>query len=321
METILVTGGAGFIGSNIAEMLVSRGYRVVVLDDLSSGRLDNIDHLLHTRNFTFVRGSVLDSGLMRSIMKTYQVSCISHQAAIPGVTKSILDPVKTIEANITGTANVFDIAAENCCRRVVFASSCAVYGDGPEALKREHVPFNPKSLYAVSKATKEMMARNYCNLHNIEIVSLRYFHVYGRRQNPDSDYAAVIPAFITKAIKNEPLPVEGDGLQTRDFVYIDDVVQANLLGLAMKNVSGKCFNIGSGSGINILDLAKIIIRSAGSASEIVHKPARQGEVRDSFADIEKAKTILGYAPAFTINEGLRETINWFQRRADLVLKR
>lgn len=314
METILVTGGAGFIGSNIAEELVARGYRVVVLDDLSSGRLDTIDHLLHHKNFTFIRGSVLDSGLVRSIMKTYQISGVSHQAAIASVGKSIIDPVKTIEANITGTANLFDIAAESCCRRIVFASSCAVYGDGPEPLKNEKMGLNPKSPYAVSKAAKEMLARTFCDLHAIEIVGLRYFNVYGKRQSVQSDYGAVIPAFIMKAVRNEPLPIEGDGLQTRDFVYIRDVVQANLLGLTMKNVTGGCFNVGSGTSINILDLATIIIKSAKSTSRVIHKPPRPGDIRTSRADIENAKKILGYAPAYTIHQGLSETIRWFQQQ-------
>ncbi len=314
METILVTGGAGFIGSNISEALVTRGYRVVVLDDLSSGRLDNIDHLLHNRSFTFIRGSILDSGLLRSIMKTYQVSGISHQAAIASVTKSILNPVKTIETNITGTANLFDIAAENGCRRIVFASSCAIYGDGAESPKCEHMRPDPRSPYAVSKAAKEMLARAFCDLHAIEIVALRYFNVYGRRQQMQSDYAAVIPVFITKALKNEPLPVEGDGLQTRDFVYIDDVVQANLLGLTAPNISGKCFNIGSGSSASILDIARIIVRTASSSSTIIHRPPRPGDLRDSLADIANSRAGLGYAASFSIEQGLMNTLAWFRQK-------
>jgi nucleoside-diphosphate-sugar epimerase len=312
MDTILVTGGAGFIGSNIAEALAGRGFRVVVLDDLSTGRLENLDQVLHAKNFTFIRGSVLDRGLLRSIMKTYQVTGISHQAAIASVTKSIIDPVRSIEANITGTANVFDLAAESCCRRVVFASSCAVYGNGAETPKREALPLDPRSPYAVTKATKEMLARTFCDLHSMEIIGLRYFNVYGRRQNPSSDYAAVIPAFITRALGNEPLPVEGDGLQTRDFVYIDDVVQANLRGLTVKNLSGRCFNIGSGTNISILELARLIITAAGSSSTIVHRPVRAGDVRDSLADIDRSRTELGYAPEFSMSRGLAEAIAWYR---------
>jgi nucleoside-diphosphate-sugar epimerase len=312
MDTILVTGGAGFIGSNIADALASRGFRVVVLDDLSTGRLDNLDPLLHAQNFTFVRGSVLDRGLLRSIMKTYQVSGISHQAAIASVTKSVIDPVRSIEANITGTANLFDIAAESCCRRVVFASSCAVYGNGQESPKKETLPLDPRSPYAVTKAAKEMLARTFCDLHSMEIVGLRYFNVYGRRQSPGSDYAAVIPAFITRALRNEPLPIEGDGLQTRDFVYIDDVVQANLRGLTAKNVAGRCFNIGSGTNVSILELARLIIAAAGSGSAIMHRPGRAGDVRDSLADIGRSRNELGYAPEFSMSRGLAEAIAWYR---------
>ena len=313
MESILVTGGAGFIGSNIAEALLSQGCRVVVLDDLSSGKMDNINHLLHNENFMFIRGNILDSGLLRSILKTYQVSGISHQAAIPSVTKSIQDPVRTIETNITGTTNLFDIAAESHCKRIVFASSCAVYGDSPELPKREDMPLDPKSPYAVSKAAKEMLAKNFCSFHNIKIVGLRYFNVYGRRQDPASGYAAVMPTFITKAIRNEPIPIEGEGDQTRDFVYVDDVVKANLLALRAENSAGRCFNIASGFSISIRELANIITEIADSQSTVVHKPARLGDIKESRADIECARRDLGYAPDYDIVRGLKQTIRWYQQ--------
>ncbi len=320
METILVTGGAGFIGSNIADALVTRGERVVVLDDLSSGRLENIDHLLHHKNFTFTRGSILDTGLLRSVLKTYQVSSICHQAANPSVAKSILDPVRSIETNITGTANVFDLASENCCRRIVFASSCAVYGYAPESPAREQAPLNPGSPFAVTKATKEMLARNFCDLHAIEIVGLRYFNVYGRRQQCVSEPAPVIPALIGRALRNQPLPVEGDGLQTRDFVYMDDVVQANMRALEARNVSGRCFNVGSGTSVSVLELAKMIIRLTDSSSPIVHRPARAGDIRNSLADIKACGEALGYTPAFTIEQGLQETITWLRQKEGRFLK-
>jgi nucleoside-diphosphate-sugar epimerase len=244
-------------------------------------------------------------------MKTYHVAGISHQAAIASVTRSILEPVASVEANITGTTNLFDIAAENRCRRIVFASSCAVYGNGPESPKQEGQPLDPRSPYAVTKAAKEMLARAFCDLHTIEIVGLRYFNVYGRRQNPASDYAAVIPAFITRALRNEPLFVEGDGLQTRDFVYVDDVVQANLRGLAGRNLSG-CFNVGTGTNISILELARLVISTAGSTSAVVHGPSRAGDVRDSRADIGRACKELGYAPGYALTRGLAETIAWYR---------
>lgn len=314
METFLVTGGAGFIGSNIAHALAIRGDRVVVLDDLSSGRLENIDHLLHRRNFTFIRGSILDTGLLRSVLKTYQVSCICHQAANPSVAKSIIDPVRSIETNIMGTANVFDLASENCCRRIVFASSCAVYGCTPESPAREQAPINPGSPFAVTKAAKEMLAKNFSDLRAIEIIGLRYFNVYGRRQQYASDRAPVIPSYIIKALRNQPLPVDGDGLQTRDFVSVDDVVQANLQALAAKNISGRCFNIGSGTSVGLLQLAKMIIGLTGSSSSIVHRAARTGDVRNSLADINASREALGYSPAVAIEQGLRETIAWLRQK-------
>lgn len=311
MKSVLITGGAGFIGSNIAEALLLQGHTVTVLDDLSSGSLENIEHLLYHKNFTFIRGSIFESGLLRSIMKIYQINAISHQAAIPSVAKSMLDPVKTVETNITGTTNLFEIAAEKGCKRVVFASSCAVYGDSPEVPKTEDMPLSPKSPYAVTKATKEMLAKNFCSMHDMEIVALRYFNVYGRRQSPQSDYAAVIPTFVTKAIKNEQIPVEGDGLQTRDFVYIDDVVQANLLALSTPNISGRCFNIANGSSISILDLAKYIIKISGSESSLIHLPPRRGDIKESQAAIWSARRDLGYAPQYDIVKGLEQTVKWY----------
>jgi nucleoside-diphosphate-sugar epimerase len=313
MESVLVTGGAGFIGSNITEALLLRGYRVTVLDDLSSGSLENIDRLLPGKQFTFIRGSIFDSGLLRSVMKIYQITAICHQAALPSVTQSVLDPVKTLDTNITGTANLFDIAAEKGCRRVVFASSCAVYGDSPELPKREDMPLKPQSPYAVSKAAKEMLAKTFCGIHNMEIVALRYFNVYGKKQNPASDYAAVIPAFIARALRNEPIPVEGDGLQTRDFVYVDDVVQANLLALSVNNIAGRCFNIASGTSTCILDLAKFILKITGSASALTHGAPRPADIRESRADIWSARRDLGYAPAYDIGRGLEDTVKWFRK--------
>jgi UDP-glucose 4-epimerase len=318
METILVTGGAGFIGSNIADALDSRGFRVVLLDDLSSGRLENIDHLLHRKNVTFIRGSILDRGLLRSVLKTYQVSAISHQAAVAGVRKSILDPLGSIEANITGTANVFDIAAESCCRRVVFASSWTVYGEPQEAPLKEQCRLKPRSPYAVSKASSEMLARAFCSIHSLESIGLRYFNVYGRRQNGRSEYSAVLQSFITNAVRNEPLVLEGDGLQTRDFVYIDDVVQANMLALTTKQATGRCFNIASGTSVSIADLAQLVIRAARSRSAVVSKspgPAEGDRVR---ADIQRARTLLGYVPAVSLEEGLKKTIAWFEPQAGIV---
>ena len=208
MESVLVTGGAGFIGSNITEALLANGYRVVVLDDLSTGKMANILDLSGYDNLKFIKGSILESGLLRSIIKSERISLISHQAAISSVTKSIADPVKTMETNVAGTTNLFHIAAEYGCRRIVFASSSSIYGDAPELPKRETMAPCPKSPYAMSKAAKEMLSSVFSALYGTEIVGLRYFNVYGKRQDPASDYAAVIPKFIAKALENEPIPID-----------------------------------------------------------------------------------------------------------------
>jgi len=313
MESVLVTGGAGFIGSNITEALLARGYRVVVLDDLSTGKMQNIIDLSDSDNLKFIKGSILESGLVRSIIKSENISLISHQAAISSVAKSIADPVKTMETNVAGTTNLFHIAAEYGCKRIVFASSSSIYGDAPELPKRENMVPCPKSPYAMSKAAKEMLGSVFSGLYGIEIVGLRYFNVYGRRQDPASDYAAVIPKFIAKALDNEPVPIEGDGGQTRDFIYIDDVVNANLKALTGDNISGTVFNVANGEQTSILELATTILEITGSKSEIVFKPARIGDIRDSVGDTWHAQKHLGYRKKFDIKKGLAETVAWYKQ--------
>jgi UDP-glucose 4-epimerase len=314
MESVLVTGGAGFIGSNITEELLAKGYRVVVLDDLSTGKMVNILDLSESDNLKFIKGSILESGLVRSIIKSENISLISHQAAISSVSKSIADPVKTIETNVAGTTSLFHIAAEYGCRRIVFASSSSVYGDAPNLPKLETMAPCPKSPYAMSKAAKEMLGSVFSDLYGIETVGLRYFNVYGKRQDPASDYAAVIPKFITKALKNEPIPIEGDGGQTRDFVYVDDVVNANLKALTGDNISGNIFNVANGEQTSILELATTILEITGSKSEVVFKPARTGDIRNSVGDIEHAERYLGFKKAFNLTQGLAETVAWYRVR-------
>jgi UDP-glucose 4-epimerase len=314
MESVMVTGGAGFIGSNITEALLAKGYRVVVLDDLSTGKMENILDLSASDNLKFIKGSILESGLVRSIIKSENISLISHQAAISSVSTSIADPVRTMETNVAGTTSLFHIASEYGCRRIVFASSSSIYGDSPELPKRETMTPCPKSPYAMSKAAKEMLCSVFSGLYGIEIVGLRYFNVYGKRQDPASDYAAVIPKFITKALKNEPIPIEGDGGQTRDFIYIDDVVNANLKALTGDNISGSVFNVANGEQTSILELATAILEITGSGSEIVFKPARTGDIRDSVGDIEHAVRHLGFKKEFSLTQGLAETVAWYRAR-------
>ncbi len=315
MESILVTGGAGFIGSNIAEALLLRGNRVVVLDDLSTGRMENILDLSKNDKLKFVKGSILDSKLLRSIIKSENISRISHQAAVASVAKSVADPAKTMEINVVGTANLFHIASENGCKRVVFASSSAVYGDSPELPKRESMPVASKSPYAMSKAADEMLGGVFAGLYNIDIVGLRYFNVYGKRQDPGSDYAAVIPKFIMQALGNESVTIEGDGGQTRDFIFIDDVVNANIKALTGERTSGSVFNIANGEQTSIRDLARMIIETVGSKSEIVFKPARTGDIRDSVGDNSSAIKHLGFRNKYTMREGLAATVAWYRDNA------
>jgi len=312
MEAVLVTGGAGFIGSNITEALLIQGHRVVVLDDLSTGKMENILNLHTSDNFKFVKGSISDSGLLRSIIKSEHITLVSHQAAVASVAKSVSDPVKTMEINVTGTANLFHIAAENGCKRIVFASSSAVYGDSPELPKREIMPFAAKSPYAMSKASNEMLAGVFSGLYGLDIVGLRYFNVYGERQDPASDYAAVIPKFITQALRNEPITIEGDGGQTRDFIYIEDVVNANITALTHNRVTGSVFNVANGQQTSILDLAGMIIDVTESKSEILFKPARTGDIRDSVGDITNTVENLGYQNKHSMQEGLAATVAWYR---------
>ena len=318
MKSILITGGAGFIGSNIAELLLAKGHRVVILDDLSTGKMENVLSLKKSDNLKFIKGSIMESGLLRSIIKSENISHISHHAAVASVAKSVADPVKTMEINVSGTANLFHIAAEYGCKRIVFASSSAVYGDSPELPKKETMPFATKSPYAMSKASNELLASVFHDLYGIDIVGLRYFNVYGKRQDPASDYAAVIPKFITQALRNEPITIEGDGRQTRDFVYIEDVVNANIAALTGERSIGSVFNVANGQQTSILELARLIIEVTESKSEISFKPARSGDIRDSVGDIGAMTDHLEHRNKFTMQEGLAATVAWYR---EYVVKR
>jgi nucleoside-diphosphate-sugar epimerase len=314
MESVLVTGGAGFIGSNIVDALMEMNYNVVVLDDLSTGRTENIDHHLNNKGFTFYKGCILNGGLVRDIIRRHDITRISHQAAVASVTKCVQDPVATAEVNIIGTINLFDIAQEHGCKRIVFASSCAIYGDTKQLPIVESVPFNSKSPYAAAKASDELLADVFRGLYGTEIIALRYFNVYGKRQDPASDYAAVIPKFITLAMENKTIPIESDGMQTRDFIYIDDVVQANIKALTKDTVTETAFNVACGRETSILDLAHKIIALSGSQSIITHHPSRKGDVRNSHAAVDKAKIHLEFTAEHTIDRGLMNTINWYRDR-------
>ncbi len=307
-KRVMVTGGAGFIGSNLAEKLAEEN-EVIILDDLSSGRVENIEELLKTRNVRFIQGSITELELLRSCFK--DIDYVFHQAALASVPGSIEDPASSNNVNINGTLNVLIAARDNQISKVVIASSCAVYGD-PEVMPvAETVPTDPKSPYAVTKLASEYYCRVFNGVYDLPTVSLRYFNVYGKRQNPDSEYAAVIPKFISRILHERPPVIYGDGLQTRDFVFVKDVVRANILAARSKECG--VFNIGSGASKTIAELAATIIDLLGKDMKPVHEEQREGDIRYSYSDISKAQAF-GYKPEYTFEEGLRETVEWFKKR-------
>jgi len=306
----IITGGAGFIGSHIADALASRGDEVIILDNLFSGRMENIRHLLDSRKVTFVQGSITDPDLLE---KTFLgADGIFHEAAITSVPRSVKDPAASNEANVTGTLQVL-VAAQKCgVGKILYASSSSVYGDTPVLPKREDMVPNPKSPYAVSKLTGEYYLKVFQDLYGIETVSLRYFNVFGPRQDPNSEYSAVIPKFITKVLRRESPVIYGDGSQTRDFTYVRDVVQANLR--AMDGSAQGIFNVACGNRISLTDLARTIMGIIGEDLSLKFDPPRPGDIHDSLADSSKAQKAFGYAPEYTVKTGLAETIQWYQRQ-------
>jgi UDP-glucose 4-epimerase len=306
----IVTGGAGFIGSHIVENLAQTGHEVIILDNLFSGKKENIKPFLKKNTVTFVKGSITDLPLL---MRTFEgADGIFHEGAISSVPRSVADPVATNEANVTGTLNVL-IAARDCgARKVVFASSSSVYGNTPTLPKREDMTPAPLSPYAVSKHTGEEYLRVFSEVYGLRTLSLRYFNVFGPRQDPNSQYAAVIPNFITKILRHEPPVIHGDGNQSRDFTYVKDVVQANVR--AMESDAQGIFNVAYCKRIDLNDLAAMIMDSTGIRVAPVHDAPRAGDVRDSLADITRAQQAFGYSPEYTVKSGLMETIAWYQNQ-------
>ena len=308
VKKVVVTGGAGFIGSHLADALASRGYYVIILDDLSTGRLENISGLLKKNEAEFIRGSITDLPLLQRLFQN--VDYVFHQAALAGVSLSIEDPLATNEVNIKGTLNVLMAAKKNKVRKVIYASSSSIYGDTPTLPKREDMPPNPLSPYALTKFTSEYYCRIFCQIYGLATVCLRYFNVYGPRQDPQSQYAAVISAFISRISQDLPPVIFGDGEQSRDFTFIQDVVQANIL-VAENNAEG-IYNIGGGKNISLNQLVEIILAIMQKKLKPVYQQPRQGDVRHSLADISKARRF-GYKSERTLEEGLKETIMEFQQ--------
>ncbi len=301
----LVTGGAGFIGSNIVEVLVRQGERVRILDDFSSGSLSNLDTVKD--QVEIIEGDLRDMQAVRRAVDG--VTYISHQAALRSVPRSVDDPLSTDAVNTHGTLQLLVAAREaKSVRRLVYASSSSAYGDSPALPKVEdHAP-SPISPYAVSKLAAEHYCRTFTHLYGLETVSLRYFNVFGPRQSPESQYAAVVPLFMRAALRDEPLIVHGDGEQSRDFTYIDNVVQANLLACSMPGVGGEVFNIACNSRHSILEIAHTIEQLLGRRLKIEHTPPRSGDVRHTQAAIDKAERLLHYHPTVGFEEGMRRTL-------------
>jgi UDP-glucose 4-epimerase len=305
----LVTGGAGFIGSNIADALARRGDRVRVLDDFSTGRRENLAGMPEVE---VVEGDLRDAAAVARAVAG--VEGVFHQAALRSVPRSVDDPLSSNEVNVTGTLVLLLACRAAGVRRLVYASSSSVYGDDPALPKVETLPTRPISPYAISKLAAEHYCQTFARLYGLETVSLRYFNVFGPRQNPESKYSAVIPRFLAQALAHEPLEVHGDGEQSRDFTYIDNVVQANLLAMERPGVSGEALNVACGTRHSLLAIADAIGDFLGRRLELAHVAPRPGDVRHTLADVTKAERLLGYRPTVDFATGMRRTCEYFVAR-------
>ena len=306
----LVTGGAGFIGSHLVEVLVSGKCKVTVVDNLSSGNLSNIEPLKD--RITFYRGDIRQMDVLKKAARDCDV--IFHLAAMVSVPQTVDNPVESAEINDIGTLNVFEAARSQNVRRIVFSSSCAVYGDDPELPKTEDMNPKPTSPYAVQKLSAEHYARIYDELYGLESVCLRYFNVFGPRQDPSSPYSGVISIFMTRAVSGEPPVIYGDGRQSRDFVYVRDVVNANLLAAAMNQPGGSIFNVGTGNQVSINQLWELIAALGGQHQlRPKYESARAGDIQHSFAGMEFTKSMLKFNPEYSLAQGLKMTFEWYKQ--------
>jgi UDP-glucose 4-epimerase len=305
MKKVVVTGGAGFIGSHLAEVLAARGYPVVIIDDLSTGKIENIRELLNNPSVEFVKGSVTDLQLLKKLFR--DAVYVFHLAAIASVPRSIENPQASHEVNVGGTLNMLLAAKENSVSKVIYSSSAAVYGDiGDHAISEDMVP-HPLSPYAATKLAGDYYCQVFNEIYHLPTVCLRCFNIYGPRQDPDSHYASVISEFIKRVSQGNSPVIFGDGKQTRDFIFVADVVAVNIL-TAENDVSG-VFNIARGESVTINQLAGLIIELSSSNVRPIYEEPRPGDIRHSLADITKAKAF-GYDPKYTLRDGLTETIRW-----------
>ena len=307
----LVTGGAGFIGSHITDRLLNEGFNVTVIDNLETGSLEKIVHNQSKKDFRFIKGDIRDLNLVKETMK--DVDVVFHEAALASVTVSVKDPILTNEINVTGTLNLLKASSDFGVKRFVFASSAAVYGDTQSPQKREGVPLNPRSPYGISKLAAENYVKIFYKLYGLETVSLRYFNVYGPRQRFDLEcaYGGVITIFTNRVLRNMPPMVFGDGEQTRDFVYVEDVVEANMLALKSKNAAGEAFNIGTGLSTSVNQVAETLKEITGKKDlKNIYASPRPADGRHGYADISKAHKILNFHPKVSPHEGLTALVEW-----------
>ena len=309
MPTALVTGAAGFIGSSLADALLDRGYTVRGMDNFETGREVALEPLEGREEFTFTDADIRDADTMVDL--TDGVDYVFHQAAVPSVPRSVDDPVTTTDANCTGTATVLDAARKNDVDSVVVASSSSVYGSSEQLPKVETMESNPESPYALSKYFTEKLALQCSDLYDIDTAALRYFNIFGPRQDPNGEYAAVIPKFIDLMLDGDPPVIYGDGEQSRDFTYIDNAIQANILA-AESDVTGEAFNVGTGGRVTVNELVETLNDQLGIDIDPIYDDPRPGDVRHSHADISKAQELFGYEPEFGFEEGIERTIRYYQ---------
>jgi UDP-glucose 4-epimerase len=307
MANYLVTGGAGFIGSHLAEELVRRGHRVRVADSLITGKRSNLDHI---RGVEFIQGDMADLDFARKVVEGCEY--VLHQAAIPSVPRSVKDPVASNRANVDGTLNALVAARDAGVKRLVFAASSSAYGDTPTLPKHEAMPPNPLSPYALQKVFGEQYLQLFTKLYGLETVSIRYFNVFGPRQDPSSPYSGVISVFATALLENRAPTIYGDGEQTRDFTYVANVVDGVLLACEAPHASGEIINVATGGRISLNRLFEVMRDLIGSGVTPRYTEPRMGDVRDSQADITKARKLLGYTPGVSFEEGLRKTVDWYR---------
>lgn len=309
MAKYLVTGGAGFIGCNLVKSLLEHNHEVRVLDNFSTGRRENL--LPYQKDIELIEGDIRSYHTTIKAMKN--IDYVLHQAALPSVPRSIYDPITSNEVNINGTLNLLHAAVEIGVKRFVYASSSSVYGDSPISPKHEELIPNPKSPYAITKLAGEHYCKVFHQIYGLETVSLRYFNVFGPRQNPDSQYSAVIPKFLKLLLNGQSPTIYGDGTQSRDFTYVDNNVQANLLACTAENVAGKVYNIACGQNFTLLELVQNLNEILQTNIQPIHAEKRSGDVLHSLADIQKAQKELNYYPTISFKEGLTLLVQNFEK--------